>query len=426
MPVYEKRSPMPVPASELFAWHARAGALQRLLPPWEDIRVLEHSGGIRDGARLTMEISMGLTAVRWIAEHHGYVEGSEFRDDQIEGPFAKWQHTHRCLPQGEARSILSDEVDYELPLGSAGRLAGNGFTRTMLERMFHFRHERTRQDLNRHAAFAAHGKLTVAVTGASGLIGTALVAFLQGGGHTVRHVVRRKPSPGSSDIYWNPETGEASREGFEGVDAVVHLAGENIGAGRWTPERKEVIRKSRVDGTSLLAETLATLNRKPTTLIVASAIGYYGDRGDETLTESSAAGHGYLAEVCKGWEAASGRAAEAGIRVVNARIGVVIASKGGALPKLLTPFKLGLGGPVGNGRQYMSWVAHDDVIGALHFLLMRDDLAGAVNLVAPQPLSNKEFSKVLGKVLGRPSVLPLPGFAVKAALGEMGQELLLP
>ncbi len=425
MPVFEKTSAMPVSAAELFAWHARPGAFQRLRPPWERIRVLEQTGGIRDGGRLAMEIDKGPLRLRWVAQHVDYQEGVRFCDEQVEGPFARWRHEHRVEPDGEQRSILRDRVQWELPLGKAGEMMGKGATQTMLERMFHHRHERTRRDLERHQAFADRPRLTIAVTGASGMIGSELTAFLEGGGHQVRRVTRRRPEAGSSQPYWNPEAGEVAAEGFRGVDAVVHLAGENIAAGRWTPERKEAIRKSRVEGTRLLAEALASVSSGPKVLVVASAIGYYGDRGDEPVSEDSPAGEGYLAEVCQAWEAAALPAAQAGIRVVNARIGVVLSGQGGALPKLLTPFKLGAGGPVGTGRQVMSWVAIDDVVGALHYLIMSEGFAGPVNLVAPRPVTSREFARTLGKVLHRPAIVPLPGFAVKAAFGEMGEELLL-
>jgi uncharacterized protein (TIGR01777 family) len=205
----------------------------------------------------------------------------------------------------------------------------------------------------------------------------------------------------------------------------VHLAGANITAGRWTASRKELIRSSRVDSTRLLCETLAGLEPRPSVLIAASAIGFYGDRGDAVMTEEHRAGSGFLAEVCRAWEDATSAAREAGIRVVNLRIGVVLAAAGGALAKMLTPFKLGLGGRLGTGRQYMSWIALDDLVGMIHHLLFADDLSGPVNAVAPNPVTNAEFTKALGRVLRRPTIFPVPVPIVRLAFGEMGRELLL-
>ncbi len=265
----------------------------------------------------------------------------------------------------------------------------------------------------------------IAVTGASGLVGSALVPFLTTGGHRVVRVVRSAPKPGDDAVQWEPQAGQLDPASLEGLDAVVHLAGENIAAGRWTAEQKARIRDSRVKSTGLLCETLAKLSQPPKVVVGASAIGLYGNRGDETLQEDSPAGSGFLAEVCQAWEAAAQPASQAGIRTVLLRIGVVLSPAGGALAKMLLPFKMGVGGVMGSGNQYWSWIGVDDVVGVIHHALMTDGLEGAVNVVAPQPATNKEFTKTLGRVLGRPTLFPLPGFAVRLALGEMADDLLL-
>ncbi len=265
---------------------------------------------------------------------------------------------------------------------------------------------------------------TVAISGASGLVGAALADFLEAGGHSVLRLVRR-PAGGAREISWDPRQGAIEAGKLEGIDAVVHLAGESIAGGRWTAARKERIRSSRVQGTRLIAETLAHLARAPRTLINASAIGYYGDRGADPLDESSAAGAGFLADTCRAWEDATLPAERAGIRVVLLRIGVVLAAGGGALRKMLTPFRLGLGGPVGDGRQFISWIALDDLIGVIHHALFDTTLAGAVNAVAPGAVPNADFSRLLGRVLARPARLRLPKAVVSLAFGEMGRELLL-
>ncbi len=414
---------MPVCAEALFAWHARPGALERLLPPWQSARVLERSGTIRDGDRVVLALGPRPLALRWAARHRDCVEGRQFVDESVSGPFRRWVHTHRFVPEGPQASRLEDAIDYELPGGSAGRALGERAVQRMLERTFAWRHARTRADLERHARVSARGPQRIAVGGASGLLGASLVPFLTTGGHEVIRLVRGA-SAAAGEARWDPARGEIDAKALEGVDAVVHLAGEPI-ASRWTPERRRRILASRVESTRLLATTLARLARPPRVLVAASAIGFYGDRGDEWVDESSPAGIGFLADVCKAWEAAADPAREAGIRVAHARIGVVQAAAGGALRNLLVPFRLGLGGRIGDGRQYVSWIALDDAVGALHWLIFADSLAGPVNVVAPEPVTNAELARTLARVLRRPALLSVPTAALRALAGEMGQALLL-
>ena len=261
------------------------------------------------------------------------------------------------------------------------------------------------------------------VTGATGLVGGALVPFLAAGGHEVVRLGRSAAAAG--DIRWDPEAGVLAPHALEGFDGAVHLAGENIATGRWTAEKKRRIKESRVKGTSLLATTLAGLERPPRVLVSASAVGFYGDRGDEELVEGSAAGSGFLSEVCREWEAATEAAEGKGIRVAHARLGVVLSNDGGALAKMLTPFRLGAGGIIGNGRQYMSWITLDDTVAAIGHLLSTESAAGPVNVVAPAPVTNGEFTRTLGRVLRRPTLFPMPGFAARLAFGEMADALLL-
>jgi uncharacterized protein (TIGR01777 family) len=251
------------------------------------------------------------------------------------------------------------------------------------------------------------------------------VPTLIAGGHTVTRLVRSTPRPGQADIPWNPAARSIGTPALEGLDAVVHLAGDNIASGRWTAAKKTSIRNSRVQGTTVLCEALAQLVTPPTVLLSASAIGYYGVRGETILREESPPGTGFLAEVCQVWEAATAPAAQRGIRVVHLRFGMVLSPAGGALAKMLTPFRLGLGGVIGTGKQYMSWIALDDVLGAIHHALHTETLQGPVNVVAPSAVTNREFTTTLGKVLRRPTWLPLPAFAVRLMFGEMGDALLL-
>ncbi len=267
--------------------------------------------------------------------------------------------------------------------------------------------------------------MIIAVTGSTGLVGTALVAALEADGHLVRPVVRRPTRAGQHEIHWDPAAGTIDAAEFAGVDAVVHLAGENIAAHRWTPAFKQKILDSRIGPTKLLCETLAGLATKPGVLVSASAVGYFGNRDDQPVDESSLPGAGFLAEVCQQWEAATKSARDAGIRVVNLRIGFVLASDGGGLAKMLTPFKLGVGGVIGSGRQYMSWIVLDDLVRVIQFVLSPTALAGPVNAVAPQPVTNREFTKTLGRVLNRPTIFPMPAFAARLAFGEMADDLLV-
>ena len=267
--------------------------------------------------------------------------------------------------------------------------------------------------------------MRVAVTGATGLVGSTLAPRLAGDGHEAVALRRAAAGGGGEGPSWDPATGAFSAGALDGVDAVVHLAGENVAGGRWTAARKARIRDSRVAGTRQLAAALAALPQPPKTLIAASAIGFYGDRGDERLDEAAAPGADFLADVCQQWEAAAAPASDAGMRVVHLRIGIVLTPAGGALQRMLPPFRMGVGGVIGSGRQYMSWVALDDVLGGILHALRAGDLTGPVNLAAPHPVTNAEFTKTLGRVLRRPTFLPLPAFGARLAFGEMADALLL-
>jgi len=265
--------------------------------------------------------------------------------------------------------------------------------------------------------------MKVAVTGSSGLIGSSLVSFLSEKSVTVSKILRENTK--DDDISWKPEDGDWDSAFTGGVDGIVHLAGENIASGKWTRKKKEKIRNSRIEGTTRLCEHILKLPTPPSVLVCASAIGYYGNRGVEFLNEGSSRGSGFLPDVCLGWEEAAESVSKAGIRVVNVRFGIVLSKDGGALAKMMTPFKIGMGGKIGSGTQYMSWVAMDDVTGAIYHTLITESLKGPVNVTAPNPVTNKEFTNTLGEVLKRPAVVPIPAFAAKLAFGEMANDLLL-
>jgi uncharacterized protein len=267
--------------------------------------------------------------------------------------------------------------------------------------------------------------MKILVSGSHGLVGSALIKSLTDDGHEVIRLVRHNRNFGALEIEWHPNKGVIDAQLLEGIDGVVHLAGENIAAGRWTDEKKRAILESRVKGTSLLSEALAQLSHPPSVFVSASAIGYYGNRGDELLTEQSAPGNDFLANVCKEWEQATKAAKEKGIRTINARFGIILDRHEGALAKMLTPFRMGIGGKVGDGKQWMSWIAIDDVVAALRFLLLDPTMSGPVNVVAPNPVTNSEFTTTLGRVLARPTIFPMPAFGARLAFGEMADALLL-
>lgn len=407
----------PVSLETLFAWHERPGAFMRLSPPWDQAKVVEHTGGIRDGARVVLSVPTGPIHTRWVIEHRDYQFNRQFRDILLKGPFARFEHTHSFYADSATTSSLEDVIEYELPLGAVGSLAGGWYAANTLDQVFRYRHAVLLADLERHAQFAHCAPMKIAVTGASGFIGSQLCAFLTTGGHTVLRIGRGAVKPGVVDVSWDPEHAVLNPADLEGVDAVIHLAGANI-AERWTDAHKKAIRESRLKGTTLIAKTIASLTRKPEVLLSASAIGIYGDRGDEILDESSTLGSGFLSDVGREWEACTAVADMAGIRVVHMRSGIVQGAAGGALSKQLPFFRAGVGGPLAGGKNWVSPIALDDEIGAMHFCLMRTNVRGAVNFVAPHPITNAEYTAALGSVLKRPAVLPVPAFGLYALFGK--------
>lgn len=425
MPVFEARTSLPHPPEQVFRWHERPGAFERLIPPWVNVEVVEREGGIRDGATVALRVRKGPLDVRWTLRHRDHREGRQFVDEQVEGPLESWVHTHRFTPSDDGGTLVEDEVEWEPPLGAAGQLFATPAVERELSRLFAFRHRRLRHDLDLHARFADRARLTVAISGASGLIGSSLRHFLISGGHRVLAMVRSREAAVDGAVYWNWRDGELDRDALEPADAVVHLAGRSIFAPRWTSQVKKVMWESRVKGTELVARTMAGLHSGPSVLVNASGVHYYGDRGAEIVTESSSPGTGFLSELCQAWEEATSRAARSGVRVVRVRNGPVLSSAGGALDTMLTPFKMGLGGRLGSGKQYFPWIDLDDEVGILHHALMTDGLDGPLNATSPHPVPQATFAAALGRVLGRPTVVPVPRLAIRTLFGEMGRELLL-
>jgi hypothetical protein len=399
---------MPAAARALFDWHARPGAFERLSPPFDPVQLVERPLHMAVGARTVLRVRLGPFPRTWVAVQTGLEDGVSFSDRQESGPFALWEHTHRMVPAGPDRSVLEDEVHYQLPFGWVGTLGGRQLVRSKIESLFAYRHTLLAADLARHRALPGPA-LRVAISGSHGFIGTALSVFLTTGGYTVERLPRSGVTPAL----------------LEGLDAVVNLAGASVASGRWSPARKEEIRRSRVENTLQLVGAMRACTRPPPVLISGSAIGLYGDRGSEALDEASSAGKGFLAEVCQAWEEAARSAESLGTRVVLLRTGLVLSANGGALAKLAPVFRAGLGGRVGPGSQVYSWIALEDVVGAIHFALRTPELTGPVNLTAPEAATNGAFTEALGAVLHRPTPVPFPSAAVRALFGQMGTETLL-
>lgn len=428
---FRKQTHIPISQQELYDWHASGGAFSRLAPPWEEIEIVEWKGGIQSqdkkswaqfgdiskGAQVILRTKVGPIWQTMHAEHVAHVQPEMFCDEMRKGPFAHWAHTHRFVCVDEKHAILDDEIEYRLPFSPISDWVAGGFVRRKLEKMFRFRHRRTLHDLEQKMKYDTTPK-KIAITGARGLVGSELCAFLRGMGHTVFTVSREKGDEEQKILSFdNPLS-------WEGLDVVVHLAGEPI-ADRWTVEKKQRIKNSRSEMTHRLAVLLSKLDHPPELLISASAIGLYGDREDEEITEDSAVGTGFLSEVCQQWEHAVRPAKEKGIRCVHPRIGMVLTPKGGALKKMLLPFRMGAGGPVGSGKQWMSWISMDDLIDLFYFIMNTPQIQGPINATAPNPVRNRDFGSALGHALSRPACIPLPSFVVRFVFGEMGQALLL-
>ncbi|MCP4693079.1 MAG: TIGR01777 family protein, partial [Desulfobacterales bacterium] len=425
--VFIKKSWFNAPVEEVFQWHARPGALERLSPPWDPLEVLYKDGGIGKGARVVMKIKAAPLPlkIKWIAEHTDYFENRMFRDRQVKGPFARWIHTHRLEPDGPRACRLEDHIEYALPLPPFGNFFGNALVKNKLERIFRYRHSVLAGDLKAHGAWKDKKPLSVLISGASGVVGSALIPFLTTGGHRALRLVRRAAAAENNEVSWDPAARRLDLEKIRGVNAVVHLSGENIGQGRWTKEKKRRIIESREKSTSLIAKSMASLDPRPDVLICASAIGWYGNRGADLVTEEAPRGRDFISEVCERWEKAAAPALEKGIRVVFLRIGVALSPVGGALERVLIPFKAGFGGTLGSGSQYISWISMDDLIDVIYHAINQEGLEGPVNAVAPNPTTNLEYTKTLGKVLSRPTPLSVPESAIRLAFGQMGEEVVL-
>jgi uncharacterized protein (TIGR01777 family) len=392
------------PRAEVFAWHERPGAVTRLTPPWVPMRVVREATSLADGEAV-LGLPLGL---RWVARHSGYEPPERFVDELASAPLrwgVRWRHEHELRDEG-TRTRITDTVHTNVPAG-------------LLRAMFAYRHRQLRMDLAAQATARNKGDrpLVVAMTGSSGFVGSALAPFLTTAGHRVIRLVRGRPH-GPDERRWDPDA--PAHDLLHGVDAVIHLAGASI-AGRFTPAHRAAVRDSRIGPTRALAALAGGTPDGPTVFVSASAIGYYGpDRGDEVLDESAARGDGFLADLVADWEQATTGAAEAGLRVVNVRTGLVQSPRGGTLRLFYPLFSAGLGGRLGDGQMWQSWIGIDDLVDIYHRALYDAGLSGPVNAVAPEPVRNVTYTKTLAAVLRRPAVLPVPGLGPRVLLGQEG------
>lgn len=423
MNLFTRKSYLPVPVARVFAWHARNGAIQRLTPPWAPLTLKWRQGrGIDKGVRVGFDMRVLGIPMIWEAEHIDFCNNRMFKDRQIKGPFSRWEHTHLFSPAGEDGTIMTDQVAYELPMGRLSTPLYH-FARKELVRMFDYRHRVLAHDLIHYADQMQ--PIRILMSGSSGSIGSALVPFLRTCGHEVIRLVRHGGPLAEDEVFWDPYNGILDLTSIDPVDAVINLNGKDISRGKWTAGQKQAIIDSRIQPTRLLVKKMLEMDQPPEVFVCASAIGFYGEGADAVITETNSAGTSFISRVCHNWEQASVPAQAAGIRTVQLRIGVVLTPAGGALARMLPAFAAGCGARLGKGGQYMSWISMDDTLGSMFHILKNKGIAGPVNLTAPAPVTNRQFTRILAKVLSRPGVFAIPEWIATRLWGEMGRETLL-
>lgn len=417
------RTRIDAPPEAVAEWHKNPLALERLSPPFDGVERDSDPESIREGMIAKLKMSVGPVKQRWTAEHK-QVARLSFVDEQVSGPFRMWRHAHRFLPDGTGACVLEDDVAFALPLAPASAPA-LPWVKQRLTRTFRYRHDVTAGDV-----LALHDKAPrrIAITGATGFIGRTLVPYLRATGSEVLILrragsKRRLPKGWGTEVDWDPSRAELD-PALEGVDAVIHLAGENV-AGRWNDEQKRRILQSRHQGTETLAAGLAALKSPPGAFVSASGVAYYGDGGEAVLEERSSSGHGFLSDVCRAWEGAAEPLVDKGVRTVHLRIGMVLGAHGGALAQMMLPWRMGLGSVLGSGEQWVSWISVDDLLDVIARGVWDDALVGAVNAVTDRPVRQKALAQTLGRVLRRPVVATLPSQVVRTLFGELADEGLL-
>ena len=421
--VFVRKITIHAPVSTVFAWHAKDGAINRLTPPWAPLSLVARKGrGIDKGVEVTFRIKIFGIPMTWESRHIDYKKNARFRDCQVKGPFADWEHSHLFHEKSTDLTVVEDLVKFRLPFGIFSR-PFYGFTQRQLKRIFFYRHQVLKYDMENRVGQIQ--KQRILISGGSGAIGTTLVSFLKTCGHEVIRLVRDPGDRSEDALFWNPYKNILDMDAVGPVDAVINLNGVDISKGRWNGRQRALILDSRVISTRVLVEKMKRMAHPPATFISASAIGFYGDGGHSRLTEKSGPKAGFISRVCRQWEDASLGAQEAGIRTVQLRIGVVLTPAGGALERMYLPFLMGLGTRLSHGGQYMSWIGIEDVLGGILHILENKGIQGPVNLTAPEPVTNGEFTRTLARVLGRPAPFVLPKMLVLALWGDMGKEMLL-
>jgi len=426
--VFIRKTTIHAPVSKVFSWHATDGAIKRLTPPWTPLALVARKGkGIDKGVEVTFKIKLFGIPMKWEARHIYYKKNEMFRDCQVKGPFADWEHSHLFHATSTDLTVMEDQVKFRLPFGIFS-LPFYGYAQRQLERIFFYRHQVLKYDMENRVGQIQ--KQRILISGGSGAIGKALVAFLKTCGHEVIRLVRDPrvcdPNARPQDVhFWDPYQNILDMDAIGPVDAVINLNGVDISKGRWNRRQRAKILDSRVIPTQVLVEKMIRMAHPPSIFISASAIGFYGDGGPSRLTEESGVKDCFISQVCRRWEDASLGAMAAGIRTVQLRIGVVLTPAGGALERMYMPFLMGLGTRLSHGGQYMSWIGIEDVLGGILHILENKSISGPVNITAPEPVTNGEFTRTLAWVLSRRAPFVLPKALVLAIWGDMGKETLL-
>jgi len=420
--VFEKELQLPVSPRRLWEWHLQPGAFERLAPPWQRMLLEETPKTLAAGSDVVFRVKVGPFSKRWHARIREWDPPRAFLDEQKSGPFAFWEHRHAIGEKGQEASLL-DHVEYALPPLLSGIPGAKRLANKEIRRLFKMRHARMTADLTRFPDEPPGKGRCVLVTGATGLIGRRLVPYLKTLGFQVRQLTR-SPQGREGAYIWDPGKGHIDDSALDGVYGVIHLAGESIAGGLWTRERKRAILESRTKGTRCLVDALSRPDKRPEVFVSASGVNYY-PFDDTVHDEDASSGDSFLGNVCRQWEAEALRVREAGSRCVCVRTGIVLDPLGGALGKMLPAFRLGLGGPIGSGRQGFPWISVDELLDVYVAGLIDTRLSGPVNAVNPHRVDQGAFSRILGKTLGMPAVLPLPAGLVRLALGQMGRETLL-
>ena len=421
--IFVKRVEIPFPVHEVFNYHARNKAIDRLIPPWSLLKIIKRNNGLGIGETCILDLQCGHLKLRWIAKHFGYIQDQVFQDEMIKGPLKSWRHTHSFTPNELGGCMLEDKIEYSLPYGFNRFNILRIHLNKTLEEMFSYRHRILQNDLKLSDLSRENKGKRILITGSTGLIGSALIPLLETAGeHKISRLIRPSSkysdSGNSSNLrVWDPETGIVARNNLEGFDTIIHLSGESIG-GRWSKLKKKRIHDSRVKTTELLCNVIKNLKKPPSTLFCASAIGYYGDRGEEVVTEESMPGHGFLANLCVDWEDRAKSVESVGIRVVNARFGLILTPKSGILKLLALASCLKAGVTFGNGNNIFNWVSIEDVIGGIMYAIDNTSIRGPINMVSPNPTKSSDFFKMVSKIQENQIFMRFGHKFMKLALGD--------